>query len=226
MKPEKTGWWYWPPIMITRYWLLQGTLYMNWIERLHRWIIELLLVLCIYLSLSAFHAHFARIILSFIIAHTLNVLVNGHLFAMFAHDLFWFSLYKDRKKFFAYIEGIRKRLKRSNPQCLSGVVFFGSLVRGSFRDSSDLDIRFISEKGFWNAMGAAHRVFLERVRAVLVGFPIDIYMIRNKDELIDKIDVLNEIPVCLYRSGHKLRRMMQEVKTFDNFKSDFFKVSD
>ncbi|MGD9241251.1 MAG: nucleotidyltransferase domain-containing protein [Desulfobacterales bacterium] len=226
MKPEKTGWWYWPPIMIIRYWLLQGTLYMNWIERLHRWTIELLLVLCIYLSISASQEHSVRIILSFIIAHTLNLLVNGHLFAMFAHDLFWFSFYKDRQKFFSYIEGIRERLKRSNPQCLSSVVFFGSLVRGSFRDSSDLDIRFISKSGFWNAMGAAHWVFLERVRAVLAGFPIDVYMIRDKNELIDKIDVLNEIPVCLYRFGPELGKMMQEVKSFDNFKGDFFKVSD
>lgn len=195
---------------------------MNWIERLHRWTVELLLLLCVYLSLSAFHGQSVRILLSLIIAHTLIVLVNGHLFAMFAHDLFWFSLYKDRQKFFSYVEGIRGRLKRDKPQCLSGVVFFGSLVRGSFRDSSDLDIRFISKNGFWNAMGAAHRVFLERVRAVLAGFPIDIYMIRNKDELIDKIDVLNEIPVCLYRCGPELGKMMQEVKSFENFKGDFF----
>jgi len=194
---------------------------MNWIERLHRWTIELMIFLCIYLSLSAFLGHLVNISLSFIIAHTLNALVNGHLFAMFAHDLFWFSLYKDRQKFFSYIERIRNRMQRKAPPCICGVVFFGSLVRGDFKDSSDLDIRFISENGFWNAVGAAHQVFLERVRAVLAGFPIDIYMIRSKDELISKMDIMNETPVCLYRPGAELNLIMPEIISFDRFTKDF-----
>jgi hypothetical protein len=222
MKPEKTGWWYWPPIMISRYWLLQGTLYMNWIERLHRWIIELLLFLCVYVIISNSLGNNDSVVLSFIIAHTLNALVNGHLFAMFAHDLFWFSFYKDRKNFFSYIEGIRARLQRKVPKSICGVVFFGSLARGVFRDSSDLDIRFISENGFWNSFWTAHWVFLERVRALLSGFPIDTYMIRSKDELRDKMDVKNETPICLYRYGNKLNQVVPETKSIDAFSETFF----
>ena len=195
---------------------------MNAIERLHRWTIELLLFLCAFFGLSAFFENPVSIVFSFILAHSVNVLMNGHLFAMFAHDLFWFSLYKDRQKFFSYVEEIRNRLQRKAPKCICGAIFFGSLVRGAFRDSSDLDIRFISENGFWNAIGAAHRVFLERVRAVLVGFPIDIYMIRNRDELIKKMDVINETPVCLYHSSAKLDQIVPEIKSFDRFTKDFF----
>ena len=108
-----------------------------------------------------------------------------------------------------------------NPRFICGAVFYGSLVRGIFRDSSDLDIRIISEDGFWNAFRAANLVFLERARAFFTGFPIDIYMIRDKEELYKKMDVKNETPVCVYHYGNKLSQVLAEIKSFDNFKSTF-----
>jgi predicted nucleotidyltransferase len=221
MKPLKEGWWFWPPIVLSRYWFLQGTLYMNWAERCHRWLLELVFFSFTYLIVSSSAGYPVGIICSFLIAHTISALLNGHLFALLSHDLFWFSLYKDKSKFISYIDGIRSRMQQKNPRFICGTVFFGSLVRGIFRDSSDLDIRIIAENGFWNAFRAANLVFLERVRAFFTGFPIDIYMIRNKDELYRKMDVKNETPVCVYRYGDKLRQLMPEFKSFDSFKSTF-----
>ena len=225
MKPEKSGWWHWPAITIARYWVVQGALYMNWIERLHRWTIELLLFLGVYFILSAFIRFPANIFWSVLIAHTLIALLNGHLFALFAHDLFWFSFYKDRKSFINYIEKIRARLQRKAPSCVCGVFFFGSLVRGEFRDSSDLDIRYISKDGFWNSLCTANLVFLERVQAVFAGFPIDIYMFRDRDEMEKKIDFKNEQPVCIYHHGNKLQRLLPDTESFENFKRMFLSSS-
>ena len=221
MKPLKEGWFYWPPIVVARYWVLQGILHMNWAERFHRWLLELLFFSCTYFIIFPSAAYPAGIIYSFLIAHTISALLNGHPFALLAHDLFWFSLYKDRSKFFSYIDGIRSRMQQKNPRFICGAVFFGSLVRGVFRDSSDLDIRIISEDGFWKAFRAANLVFLERVRAFATGFPIDIYMVRTKEELYRKMDVKNETPVCVYRYGNKLSHVIPELKSFDSFKSTF-----
>ena len=221
MKPLKEGWWFWPPIVLSRYWLLQGTLHMNWAERCHRWSLELLFFLCTYFIISPYAGYPTAIISSFLIAHTICAFINGHPFAFFAHDLFWFSLYKDKAGFFAYIDGIRSRMQKKTPRYICGAVFFGSLVRGIFRDSSDLDIRIISENGFWNAFWAANWVFLERARAFVTGFPIDIYMVRSKDELYSKMDVENEIPVCVYRYGNKFSQVLPEIKSFDSFKRAF-----
>ena len=221
MKPEKSGWWYWPPITIARYWVFQGTLYMNWVERLHRWTIELLLLIGSYFIISAFVRFPANGLWSIFIAHTLSALLNGHPFALFAHDLFWFSFYKDRKSFINYIEKIRSRLLRKTPSCVCGVLFFGSLVRGNFRDSSDLDIRYISNDGFWNSWCTANWVFLERVHAMLAGFPIDIYMFQSGDEIRKKMDVNNEKPVCICFHGSKIHRLLPDTETFENFKRMF-----
>lgn len=225
MKPEKSGWWYWPPMTIARYWLVQGTLYMNWIERLHRWTIEFLLFLGTYFVISAFIRYPANALWSVFVAHTLSALLNGHIFALFAHDLFWFSFYKDRKSFIYYIENIRGRLQRKNPSCVCDVLIFGSLVRGNFKASSDLDIRYIANDGIWNALCTASWVFFERVHALLAGFPIDIYMFRNRDEMEKKIDFKNEKPVCVYYHGSKLRRMMPDTVSFENFKLIFLSSS-
>lgn len=206
---------------IARYWVIQGTLYMNWIERLHRWTIEFLLLLGTYFIISAFIGYPANGLWSIFIAHTLNALLNGHIFALLAHDLFWFSFYKDRKSFIYYIEKIRARLQRKSPSCICDVLIFGSLVRGNFRDSSDLDIRYISNEGIWNSLCTANWVFFERVHALLAGFPIDIYMFRNRDEMQKKMDLNNEKPACVYYHGNKLRQMLPDTVSFENFKRIF-----
>jgi len=198
---------------------------MNWVERMHRWTIELLLLIGVYFIVSPFIRFPGNIFCSIFIAHTLSALLNGHLFALLAHDLFWFSFYKDRRPFINYIEKIRARLQQKTPSCVCGVLFFGSLVRGNFRDSSDLDIRYISNDGVWNSLCTANWVFLERVHALFAGFPIDIYMFRNIDELKKKINLNNEKPVSVYYHGGKLCRMLPDTVSFENFKQNFLSSS-
>jgi predicted nucleotidyltransferase len=194
---------------------------MNWVERFHRWSIELAVFLLLCLPLSLFFSTATVIVAAILITHTLNTVINGHLFAMFAHDLFWFSLYKERSNFMKYIENIRTRMERKDPRYATGVVFFGSLARGVFRDTSDLDIRFIAADGFWNAFRTAHLVFTERFLAMLSGFPIDAYMFRTGTEIRRKMDVIHEHPVVLYRHGEKLGKILPECTSFDDFKTVF-----
>jgi hypothetical protein len=95
MKPVRSGWRIWPPIIILRYWIIQGMFFMNNVERMHRILLEIIFFIAIFIAL--FNMDMSnRILFSIVIAHTFSFVFNGHLFAMMTHDLFWFALYRKK----------------------------------------------------------------------------------------------------------------------------------
>lgn len=220
MKPLRSGWSIWPPVIIIRYWIVQGMLFMNYAEIIYRLTVEFLFFCTVYM-LCYMQNIPINVIYIVIIAHTFSFIFNGHLFAMLTHDLFWFGLYKDKKKFYTYIDQMRIRLNKKNPEYTAGVVFFGSLARGIFRETSDLDVRFIAKPGFWNAIKTSNLVFIERIRALFAGFPIDAYMFRSASEIKRKMDVENEHPVCMYSSGNILKNNFPEMQKYKFFEKKF-----
>ncbi len=225
MKPQRSGWRIWPIVVILRYWLVQGTLYMNWVERLHRWCLEAGIFLVLWGFLGGPSVSGSRIIGIMLVVHTLSALLNGHLFAMLTHDLYWFSPYKEPRRFLAYLETMRERLIRESPQFVSGVVFFGSLSRGVFRESSDLDIRFLPAVGIWNEIRTAQLVFRERLKALFAGFPIDAYMFRSSQEVARKMDLKMECPVVIFQNGNSLSGFLSVTQSFDFFRERFLKTA-
>ena len=226
MKPVKRRWQVWPPIVIARYWLHQSNRYLNPAELLHRWALESAVFVIIFYWLSASQSWGVATFISFLISHTASAVFNGHIWAMLVHDLWWVSLYQRRQPFFDYIDRMRLRLERKDPQYLAGAVFFGSLARGEFRTTSDMDIRFIAQDGFWNAFRVAHLVFLERLYALFAGFPIDIYMFQSEKEVHKKMDVTNESPVTIYTYGEKLSKVLPLIGEFTEFRAVFLSGSE
>lgn len=224
MKPVRSGWTILPPVIIIRYWIVQGTLYMNWVERMHRWLLEALVLCLLYYWLCPELGTSLRVILAFVITHTMSAVFNGHMFAMLTHDLFWFGLYKKKPRFIYYVDKMYARINRKQPEYMKGAVFFGSLTRGVFRETSDLDIRYIAREGFWNAFRTAHFVFLERLHALFSGFPIDAYMFRTEQEVRCKMDVVNEKPVSVFEKGDELRQTLPETIGYDGFRDDFLEM--
>lgn len=168
--------------------------YMNGIERFHRLLLELIAALLAYAGLGSLPLPW-RAALSLIVAHTASMVFNGHLFALFKHDLYWFGFYHRLPDFVDYIEGIQRRLTPVGG--LERAIIFGSLTRGEFTDTSDLDLRLISGAGPANAFMVANVVWLERLRALFAGFPIDIYMFRSDEELEAKMNLEAEQPIYL-----------------------------
>jgi len=160
-----------------------------------------------------------RVLFAIVIAHTFSFVLNGHLFAMMTHDLFWFALYEKKIKFIKYLDNMHERLNYYQPGYVDGVIFFGSLARGIFRETSDLDVRFIAKKGFVNGLKASHLVFKERLRALFYGFPIDAYMFLSEKEVRKKMDVVNEYPVCILSTSNTLRKMFPELQSYRRFKT-------
>jgi len=217
MKPIRSGWKTWPFVIIIRYWIIQGMMFMNNIERMHRLFLEFLCFIPIFLMMKNLDFQHA-VLIALVLAHSASFLFNGHVFAMMTHDLFWFSPYKDKKKFLRYLDDMYQRMNALQPDYLEGVVFFGSLARGVFRETSDLDVRFISKPGLWNGFKASHLVFQERFRALLAGFPIDTYMFACESEVREKMDVVNEHPISLYASNGNLKNILPETQSFQKFK--------
>jgi len=191
----------WSPVVLFRYWLFQGMGYMNWLERLHRLTLEFFFATLVWVLLSQMISGIWCIFWTLFIAHTASMVFNGHLFALFKHDLYWFGFYKHWEDFANYIVKIQLRLNHRPCAGLNRAEIYGSLTRGRFSDSSDLDLRFIAAPGFKNGWLVAHRVFEERLRAFFKGFPMDIYMFHSEDELARKMDLSREKPIVIFQSG-------------------------
>lgn len=209
-----------PLPVLLRYWLVQGVMYMNWIERLHRFTLEAVLILLLAWLLGFAGSGMWVWVAAFLIGHTLNGIFNGHPFAVLAHDAGVHSVcyYRDKERFLAYVEDMQARMEHNRPDYLAGALIFGSIVRGVFRPTSDLDVRYIPEPGFLNALKTAHHVFLERFRATLKGFPMDIYMFRDAQETAAKMNVAAEPPVALYSHGNSMTDAFGTVYSLEHMK--------
>lgn len=209
-----------PLPVLLRYWLLQGVMYMNRMERLHRFTLEVVVILLLGWMFGAMGAGAASWIAAILVGHTLSGIFNGHPFAVLAHDAGVHSVcyYRDRDRFLAYVDDMQARLERGRPSYLAGALIFGSIVRGVFRPTSDLDVRYIPMPGFMNALRTAHLVFIERLRATLKGFPMDIYMFMDAQETAAKMNVVVEPPVALYSHGSAMADAFGTVFSLDHMK--------
>ncbi len=203
MGKEKKGLRMFAPVVIGRYWLLQGMLYMNPAEVLHRLLVECIFAVLAWLALMPLESAAWRIGAALALAHTANMVFNGHLFALFKHDLYWFGFYKRWDDFAEYVETMRERLRSRPCAGLKRASIYGSITRGNFSTSSDLDIRFLAQPGLMNGLGVAQRVFEERARALIAGFPLDLYMVHSSEELARKINLEKERPIILFDATHR-----------------------
>ncbi len=198
MKKRKQGWRSWAVVVIGRYWLFQGMRYMNWIERLHRLGLEFVFGIFAWFAAGFFLKGWAQFAVAAVIAHSSNMVLNGHLFALFKHDLYWFGFYKSWPDFRAYVEQIRLNLVKKACPALCRAEIYGGLTQGRFNESSDLDLRLIAKPGFLQGLTVAHIAFVERLRALRAGFPLDVYMFRSEIELSKKMDLAVEKAWVIY----------------------------
>jgi hypothetical protein len=202
MGKEKKGIKMWAPVVLIRYGLAQGIHYMNVVERVHRLSIEGIVVAVLFFCLRpTFPVLWQAIAVSLLGAHGLNMMFNGHLWALIKHDLYWFGWYNGWTDFADYVERVQQRLHERPCKGLALAEVYGSITRGKFSECSDLDMRFIAKPGWMNGIRTCNRVAEERLRAFLSGFPMDLYMFRDKNETAKKMNVEKETPLVLFCSG-------------------------
>lgn len=170
-------------------WTFQSILYMDKSEKIFKILIDLVLIIIISILLSNLTNLYVALLLSVFIAHTINWIVNGHIFALFKT----FGLVKtEPEKFIQYINYLK--YKSSNENSVIFVATFGSLSRDELNENSDLDIRIVRKKGLINGINACLFTMIERSNAFFNKFPLDIYLLDN----FDGLNKLKEDPVLIY----------------------------
>lgn len=168
-------------------------------ERAFYVLLEGLLFLPTFFAFSAITDLSWRLLCALIVDHTLHWLFNGHLYVVLRE----FGLSRvERGHFAEYVKGLRVRIAKER-SVLAGAIF-GSLSRGELDSSSDLDVRLIRRLGFGNGLRACAFTFLERSRALLHRFPLDVYVLDSLGPL-SRMRV-DESPIILYDPENRLAR--------------------
>lgn len=190
-------------------WVFQGMRQMNVYE------IGLKLILDAALTLVLVYLVFDppsvdTLILSFITAHTLNWIFNGHIYVLWRYVR---PVPTSKEKFQDFVQHMARDTRHSR---LDGIAIFGSYCRGRLHSHSDLDVRFVVQEGIVNGMAGAAYCFSERLAAFFRRFPLDIYCCVGMNGMERLRE--DEIPVVLLdRSGALGRRYPASLRKADEY---------
>lgn len=148
---------------------------------------------------------------AWLLAHTTNWIINGQPIAMCRH-LDWGR--NDPQVFVKFIEGLQQRVQMQ--PFIGGVASFGSLSRGAYRETSDIDVRVVLRPALIDRLRAAHFCFVERLRALMWRFPLDLYAF-DIEELQRKMSS-SEVPVIFHDPRGLLARTYPDCINFEKFR--------
>jgi len=202
-------------LLVISNWCFQGIPNADKTEKIYKILFS---VICILITFSLFF-FFSNIkllqiiILSFIIGHTLNWIINGNFFILFIHRLLIFKTNKD--SLFNYLYSLEKKL-HSN-QWILYTASFGSICRGDLKDSSDIDISVVRKPGFKNALKSILFALKEKKAADFNGIPLEIYISDSPQNSIKKFGA-EKNPVVIYDPENTIDKYYQEKLTIKEAK--------
>ena len=188
-------------------WFLQGIRYMNWREAVIKVFIDLLLTAALFFC-------GVHVLIAWVIAHTVNFCLDGQLFAMFTH---FGANGVPAQYFFDETLRIAERLKTK--QAVAHALAFGSLSRGEYKKTSDIDLRLVPASGEWNFWKCSFLALVMRTICFFRGYPLDLYVFSLK-ELTKKMRI-DEPPVLISGATGKLADIYPRVITLDEFSQLF-----
>ena len=176
-------------VIILINWTFQSLLYMDKTEKIFKLMLDLILFIIFFIILKQLMIMYIAIIISLIIAHTINWMINGHIFAL----LKTFGIVRTKPEIFIrYLNNLKE--KSSNEESILLTATFGSISREELKETSDLDIRIVRKKGYINGFKSCIFTMIERSWAFFNKFPIDIYVLDEPK----KLEELKESPIILY----------------------------
>lgn len=152
-------------------WTFQSLLYMDKTERTFKILLDIILTIVFWILFNMRFSSIIALILAFIISHTLNWIFNSNLFGLFKT---FGNIITPKEKFESYLERLKMKVKNEPSIIWAGI--YGSLVRGEFKETSDLDVRLIRKPGLINGVRVCLFVMRERTWATFNRFPLDIYV--------------------------------------------------
>jgi predicted nucleotidyltransferase len=142
------------------------------------------------------------------------MLLNGHIISMRRHMGLGAN---NPVSFIAYIEKFDERVR--NKAYIRAVAAFGSLTRGSYGPTSDIDVRIVPLEDHISFFRACMFAMTERTRAVLSGFPLDLYVFDIGT--LQKKMRLDEIPMVLCDPHGLIEQTYQKVISSSQFITSF-----
>lgn len=180
-----------PPGVVIINWVFQGMLGMDRSELIFHVGFDFIFIGVFFLILINLFGFWLALVLSVLLAHTANWLINSHFWVMGRYIGISRTSVEEVNN---YISSIKQQL--SSRKSLKGVVVIGNLTRsGSVRETSDLDVRLIRQRGFLNAVFSNLILIREKAIAFFNKFPLDIYLCDHAFKLSQLRN--DEIPILL-----------------------------
>lgn len=184
-------------------WILQGVRITNWREVVIKYGIDIILI-AIFITLGL---HWA---LAFVIAHTLNFMFDGQFFAMFTH---MGATGVTAQKFLDKTVELAESAKTKT--FCNAAIAYGSLSRGCFKRTSDIDLRLIPASGELNWWKTAFWALWLRMKAFVDGYPLDMYC--YDPQVVIKKMRTDELPIMVNEKDKCMMKWYPERVEFDEF---------
>lgn len=189
-------------VVIFTNWVFQGQLYADQTEKAFKIILDTLLTVALFFVIPLPNV-ITRLLVAFLISHSLNWIFNGQLFALAKNfDI----VHNEPQRIIDYANGIKIRASRE--RSIDCVAVYGSLSRDEIKPTSDLDVRIIRKPGIINGLRACMFGLMERSRALFNRFPLDMFVVDGTEHLQKMRD--DEPPQILYDPNGILRKQMLE----------------
>jgi hypothetical protein len=173
-----------PLLTLAAHWAVQGLLYMDCTERRCKLALDLALALLVRFALDRALPPGLAWGVALVIAHTANMLLNGHLWGALKHYALVHHSWDAHAR---YVDGFVARAWRE--PAIDSLWICGSLSRDPWsRDAwspaSDLDVRLLRRAGLANGVRACWFLLRERTRALCWRFPLDAYVVDSREGLL------------------------------------------
>ena len=145
-------------------WIFQGILIMNWREAVVK-------VGFTAVFAAAFWSLGMAIVPAVLIAHTLNFAFNGQLYAMYTH---MGATHVTARHFLEETERASRQCRRRS--YIDAAIAYGSLSRGCFKSTSDIDLRLVPAGSEWSWWRAVFYALWMRCEAFVRHYPLDLYV--------------------------------------------------
>lgn len=206
--------------VIAANWVFQNTLIMAKSELVFRFILESAFVVLIFSSLSSIVSCAENAVLSILIAHTVNWIINGNLWVTQK----FFGRRFDPERMIKFLFTFRDK-ERLSQEGIAAIAAFGSLSRGEFSESSDLDIRIVRRLGLYNWIKANLVTLKLRLMAFAKRIPIDSCVLDSVNQIYEHISP-NEPPVVIYDPDNSLSTINKNVIPLKNIRPETYKIKD
>jgi len=183
--------------VIASNWVFQGMRYMNVYEISLKLLLDLFFIFLLMTFFFEDVPFFLALVISIIISHTINWIINGHIFVLMRYVA---PVPKTEQHFEDFIKQMEAAALKW--KSVDGVAIYGSYCRGTLHKYSDLDVRVITSPGDMNAVKASVFCFYQRLIAFFQLFPLDVYCC-DKMEFLDQLRD-DEIPFILIDHSGRL----------------------